>query len=67
LAFDSKAIDSHAACFHATAEAEYEDIRRMGYKQPVALIPNGIDLPEFSEAKVARKCELYFFGQASPC
>lgn len=34
-----------ASCFHATAEAEYRDIRRLGFKQPVAIIPNGIDLP----------------------
>lgn len=39
----------HAACFHATAESEYEDIRRMGFKQPVAIIPNGIDLPEYRQ------------------
>ena len=34
-----------AACFHATSEPEYEDIRRLGFRQPVALIPNGVDLP----------------------
>lgn len=34
-----------AACFHATAEPEFEDIRRLGFRQPVALIPNGVDLP----------------------
>ena len=33
------------ACFHATAEAEYEDIRRHGFRQPIAIIPNGVDLP----------------------
>lgn len=33
-------------CFHATSESELEDIRRLGFRQPVALIPNGIDLPE---------------------
>lgn len=32
-------------CFHATAMQEYEDIRSFGLKQPVAIIPNGIDLP----------------------
>ncbi|MCP9451546.1 MAG: glycosyltransferase [Nitrospira sp.] len=37
---------SAAACFHATAESEYEDIRRLGFRQPVAIIPNGIDIPE---------------------
>jgi len=34
-----------AACLHATSEAEYRDIRRLGFTNPVALIPNGIDLP----------------------
>ena len=37
-----------AACFHAAAEPEYEDIRRLGFRQPVAIIPNGIDLPDLS-------------------
>jgi len=35
-----------AACFHATAESEYEGIRRLGFTQPVAIIPNGIDAPD---------------------
>ena len=33
------------ACFHATADAERSDIRRMGFAQPVAVIPIGIDIP----------------------
>jgi len=32
------------ACLHATAKQEYEDIRAFGLKQPVAIIPNGIDI-----------------------
>lgn len=36
----------HAACFHATSRQECEDIRAFGLMQPVAMIPNGIDLPE---------------------
>lgn len=35
-----------ATLFHATAEQEAEDVRRVGLRQPVALIPNGVDLPE---------------------
>ena len=35
-----------ATCFHATAVSEYEDIRRLGFRQPVAIIPNGIDIPD---------------------
>lgn len=34
-----------AACLHATAEQEYRDIRGLGLKQPVCVIPNGIDVP----------------------
>ena len=35
-----------AACFHATSEQEYQDIREFGISQPVAIIPNGIELPD---------------------
>lgn len=34
-----------ATAFHATAYSEAESIRRLGFKQPIAVIPNGIDLP----------------------
>jgi glycosyltransferase involved in cell wall biosynthesis len=34
-----------ATCFHATAESEAEDIRRLGFRQPIAVVPNGVDLP----------------------
>lgn len=33
------------SCFHATAESELEDIRAFGLKAPVAIVPNGVDLP----------------------
>ena len=36
----------HTACFHATSGQEYQDIRAYGLSQPVAIIPNGIDLPQ---------------------
>jgi glycosyltransferase involved in cell wall biosynthesis len=35
-----------AVCLHATSEAEYREIRAFGLRNPVAVIPNGIDLPE---------------------
>jgi glycosyltransferase involved in cell wall biosynthesis len=38
-----------AACMHATSEAEYQEIRTFGLRNPVAIIPNGIDLPEPDE------------------
>ena len=35
-----------AHCLHATSEGELSDIRRLGFDNPVALIPNGISCPE---------------------
>ena len=37
------------SCFHATCDEEYNDIRAYGLKQPVAIIPNGIDVLEQKE------------------
>ncbi|MEM1382308.1 MAG: glycosyltransferase [Pseudomonadota bacterium] len=34
-----------AACLHATSDQEHDDIRAFGLTQPVAVIPNGIDVP----------------------
>ena len=34
-----------AACLHATSEEEYQEIRVFGLVQPVAIIRNGINLP----------------------
>ncbi len=45
--FQSRALES-VTCFHATSEQELEDIRQFGLNQPVAVIPNGIDLPELA-------------------
>lgn len=45
LLLQKEAIRS-AACFHATGEGEYQDIRAMGLRNPVAIIPNGIDIPD---------------------
>lgn len=36
---------AQAALIHATSEQEYRDIRTFGLRQPVVVIPNGIDLP----------------------
>ena len=34
-----------ADCLHATSELEYEELRRFGLRNPVAIVPNGIDVP----------------------
>ena len=50
-------------CWHATAESEYEDIRRMGLRQPVAIIPNGIDLPHQIPDRISETRTLLFLGR----
>jgi len=45
LLFTNKYLRS-AACIHALCESEYQSIRAYGLNNPVAIIPNGIDLPE---------------------
>jgi len=39
------------SCFRATAESEAEDIRALGLRQPIAIIPNGVDLPKLEAAE----------------
>jgi glycosyltransferase involved in cell wall biosynthesis len=42
-----------AACIHATSEQEHEEIRSFGLTNPVAIIPNGIDLPKLPAQRPA--------------
>lgn len=55
-----------AACFHATAEAEYEDIRRLGFRQPVAVVPNGIDLEPLAPRRRGGRRSLLFLARIHP-
>lgn len=43
-----------AAGWHATSEAEVDDIRRLGLSQPICLAPNGVALPTVGELETAR-------------
>lgn len=57
-------------CFHATSEQELEDIRAFGLRQPVAVIPNGIDLPTANEptgiSRLGRRRTLLYLGRVHP-
>ncbi len=46
--FQERAIAA-ASCLHATCEQEFEDIRALGIGAPVAVVPNGIDVPDWQE------------------
>ena len=40
-----------ASCMRALCESEAESFRKYGLKNPIAIIPNGIDLPEMPESR----------------
>lgn len=55
-----------ARAFHATAESELEDIRRLGLRQPVAVIPNGIDIRSVIDPEVRKEKIVLFLGRLHP-
>jgi glycosyltransferase involved in cell wall biosynthesis len=60
---------SKAACIHATSNMEAENIKNLGFKNPVAIIPNGINLDEFPLKKTKsshQKHTLLFLSRLHP-
>jgi glycosyltransferase involved in cell wall biosynthesis len=57
---------ARTSCFHATAESEAMDVRACGFKQPVAVIPNGIDLPPREALSTTRARAVLFLGRLHP-
>ena len=45
----------HAVALHATAESEAEQFRKLGFRQPIIVSPNGVDLPETMPARTVRE------------
>jgi len=41
----------HAAVIHATCQLEKDNIRRLGFSNPITIIPNGVDLSEVKAIK----------------
>lgn len=62
--FFQKSLES-VTCYHALCLKEMDDIRSYGLKQPVAIIPNGVNLPDtFKEYKKKdNKHHLLFLGR----
>jgi glycosyltransferase involved in cell wall biosynthesis len=64
-----KAALQAADCLHATAESEYDEIRAAGLRNPVAVIPNGIDLPpprQKIQGVVSQKRTILSLGRIHP-
>ncbi len=47
------------SCFFATSEAECENIRRMGFAQPVCILRHGVELPRLQRSPGPRRKLLY--------
>ena len=60
---------SNASCIHALCHSEYKSIRAHGLKNPVAIIPNGIDLQDWNiliDKEKNKKRKLLFLGRIHP-
>jgi glycosyltransferase involved in cell wall biosynthesis len=58
---------ARADLLHATSDVEYAEIRAQGFCAPVAVVPNGIDLPLLSAAKAPDdKQTLLFLSRIHP-
>lgn len=57
-----------AACIHATADMEAEHIRKLGFKNPIAVIPNGVNMDEFPDYKKEQnqKRKVLFLSRIHP-
>ncbi len=53
------------SCFHATAESEAREIRSHGFRQPIAVVPNGVDVPTEIE-RGPRAKEVLYLGRIHP-
>jgi len=53
--------------FHATSLKEKDEIRELGFKQPIAIIPNGIDIPSCTKKTFSKnKIKFLFLGRIHP-
>lgn len=53
-------------CFHATSVREADDIRAFGLRQPVAIIPNGVDLPALGSREASGAPYVLSLGRIHP-
>ncbi len=49
----------HADMFIVTSQEEYETLRELNFRQPVTLLPNGIDIPMTTYPKANRRIMLF--------
>lgn len=55
-----------ADCLHALNIEEYKSIRELGYLNPIAIIPNGIEIPQIEDSSVKKSNILLYIGRIHP-
>ena len=67
LLYQKKDLEQ-ATCIHATAEIEADNIRKLGLKAPIAIIPNGINIENYPYLKTIEPEEktILFLSRISP-
>ena len=64
--FFQKDILKKVDLIHVTSNGELNDVRKFGLNQPVAIIPNGIDIPEIKYKKDNKIFKLIYLGRIHP-
>ncbi len=66
IAFEGNHL-KNAACIRATSEMEAENIRHFGLRNPIAVVPNGVDIPLHSgQLKIEKKNQILFLSRMHP-
>jgi glycosyltransferase involved in cell wall biosynthesis len=55
-----------ADCIHVTSESEYHSIREVGLDNPVAVVPNGVFIPQAAARAEGPRRRLLFLGRIDP-
>lgn len=55
-----------ASCLRATAQAEVRHFRTYGLKNPVAVVPNGVDFPQRRDRQSSRRKTVLFLSRLHP-
>lgn len=58
-----KKVLNNARAFHATSKDEASNIRKLGFKQPIIISKNGVNIPEKRKKIIKRKKTLLFLSR----
>jgi glycosyltransferase involved in cell wall biosynthesis len=63
--YQRKAI-VRCSAIHATSELEKDEIRQLGFRTPIAVIPNGIDIPPYIAKQPTESKTALYIGRLHP-